>query len=55
MAEHVYTVTIEVGDEGSAAEKAQLLADMVARIEAENAMLGQATCRCTSVEEQDGE
>jgi hypothetical protein len=53
--EHSYTVVIEIGDDGSTAEKEQLLDHMVERIGEENAVLGQATARVTSVEEQNGE
>ena len=53
--EKIYTVTVEIGDDGSDEEKAQLLANMIARIEAENSLLGQATCRVTSVSEVEEE
>lgn len=55
MSEVYYAVTIEIGDDGTDAEKAQLLANMLARIGEENAVLGQATARVTDVSEMNGE
>lgn len=49
--EKIYTVTILIGADGSDEEKAQLLANMIKRIEEENATVGQATARVTSVTE----
>jgi hypothetical protein len=46
-----YTLTITIGASGTDLEKAELLARMIARIEAENAVMGQATCQVTSVVE----
>ena len=47
----VYTVTITVGDAGTALEKEQLLANMLKRIGEENSSMGEAHAIVTSIVE----
>jgi len=50
--EKKFELTIIVSAAGTDAEKEQLLANMIKRIEAENATVGQATARVSSVVEK---